>query len=193
MMPLLLGLIVFLGVHSLQIFADDGRGRLIARLGESQFKLTYSALSLIGLLLIIFGYGQARADASVLWSPPSGLRHLAFLLVPVAFILVASAYSPAGHIKAMVRHPMVLGVAVWALAHLLVNGTDADLVLFGGFLAWALFDYASALRRTETDVVQAAAVKSLRGDMIAVVIGLVLSAAFLFGLHDWLIGVPLLG
>ncbi|MEC5322956.1 NnrU family protein [Aurantimonas sp. A3-2-R12] len=111
----------------------------------------------------------------------------------MAFILVASAYSPAGHIKAVVRHPMVLGVAVWALAHLLVNGTDADLVLFGGFLAWALVDYASALRRTATDVVQAAAVKSLRGDMIAVVIGLVLSAAFLFGLHDWLIGVPLLG
>lgn len=193
MMPLLLGLVVFFGVHSLRIFAEDGRDRLIARLGESQFKLTYSALSLIGLLLIIFGYGQARADASLLWSPPTGLRHLAFLLVPVAFILVASAYSPAGHIKAAVRHPMVLGVAIWALAHLLVNGTDADLVLFGGFLAWALVDYASALRRTETGVAQAVAVKSLRGDIIAVVIGLVLSAAFVFGLHGWLIGVPLLG
>lgn len=191
-MPLALGLIVFFGVHSLQIFAEDGRGRLIARLGESQFKLTYSALSLIGLLLIIFGYGQARADASVLWSPPTGLRHLVFLLVPVAFILVASAYSPAGHIKAMVRHPMVLGVAIWALAHLLVNGTDADLVLFGGFLAWALVDYASALRRTATGTAQATAAKNLRGDLIAVVIGLVLSAAFLFGLHGWLIGVPLL-
>lgn len=193
MMPLLLGLVVFLGVHSLRIFAEDGPDRLIARLGESQFKLTYSALSLIGLLLIIFGYGQARADASLLWSPPTGLRHLAFLLVPVAFILVASAYAPAGHIKAAVRHPMVLGVALWALAHLLVNGTDADLVLFGAFLIWALVDYASALRRTVTDSAQAVAVKSLRGDIIAVVIGLVLSAAFLFGLHGWLIGVPLLG
>lgn len=193
MMPLLLGLIVFLGVHSLQIFADDRRDRLIARLGESQFKLTYSALSIVGLLLIIFGYAQARADASLLWSPPAGLRHLVFLLVPVAFILVASAYSPAGHIKAMVRHPMVLGVALWALAHLLVNGTDANLVLFGAFLIWALVDYASALRRTATGTAPTAVARNLRGDMIAVLAGLLLSAAFLFGLHGWLIGVPLLG
>ncbi|HEY9056699.1 MAG TPA: NnrU family protein [Aurantimonas sp.] len=193
MMPLLLGMIVFFGVHSLRIFAEDGPDRLIARLGESQFKLTYSALSLIGLLLIIFGYGQARADASLLWSPPAGLRHLAFLLVPAALILVVSAYAPTGHIKAAVRHPMVLGVALWALAHLLVNGTDADLVLFGGFLAWALVDYASALRRTATGATQATAEKGLRGDIIAVAIGLVLSGAFLYGLHGWLFGVPLLG
>ncbi len=193
MMTLLLGLIIFLGTHSLQIFAEEGRGQMIARLGESRFKMTYSALSIVGLLLIIFGYGQARADANLLWSPPIGLRHLAFLLVPVAFVLVATAYAPAGHIKAAVRHPMVLGVALWALAHLLVNGTSADLVLFGAFLIWALVDYANALRRTATGAAQAVAAKSLRGDMIAVLAGLVLSGAFLFGLHGWLIGVPLLG
>lgn len=193
MVTLILGLILLLGVHSVRIFAEDGRDRLIARLGQNRYKITYSALSLVGLLLIIFGYGQARIDATPLWSPPTGLRHLTFLLVPVAFVLVASAYVSPGYIKAAIRHPMVFGVAVWALAHLLANGTGVDVLLFGAFLVWALVDYASALRRTDGAGAEMGSVKSVRGDVIAVAVGLVLSALFLFGLHGWLIGVPLLG
>ncbi len=197
MLILIAGLVIFLGVHSIRIVSEAGRDRLFSRLGERRFKGAYSILSLVGFVLVVYGYGQARADTTQWWVPPSGLRHVTFILLPIAFILIASAYLPLGRIKAAVRHPMVLGVALWALGHLISNGTDADVVLFGAFFVWAVLDYLASLNRTGSlpaGVSAAAATRrSVIGDGLAVVIGLALTVAFVAGLHLWLIGVSPLG
>ena len=148
MLVLIAGLVLFLGVHSVRIVTETGRERWMSRLGEQRYKGVYSIVSLIGLIVLAYGYGIARQSAVAVYDPPAGLRHLALALVPIAFVLAAAAYAPPGHIKAAVRHPMVLGVALWAFAHLLANGTDADLVLFGAFFVWAVLDYVAAIRRT---------------------------------------------
>ena len=122
MTVLLLGLVLFLGVHSVRIVADDWRLRQIAALCEGRWKGVYSLLSAVGLVLVVWGYGLARTETVVLWSPPRGMAHAAALLTLVAFVLLAAAYVPGNAIKARLRHPMVLGVKVWALAHLLSNG-----------------------------------------------------------------------
>jgi len=144
---LVLGLILFLGVHSVRIVSDGWRARTLARVGEHAWKGVYSLLSGLGLVLIVWGYGLARRAPVVLWEPPPGMRHLAGLLTLAAFVGIAAAYVPRNAIKASLHHPMVLGVKVWALAHLLANGTLADVLLFGGFLAWAVFDFRAARRR----------------------------------------------
>jgi uncharacterized membrane protein len=144
---LVLGLILFLGTHSVRIFADGWRTRTIARLGEGPWKGLYSVLSVAGFALIVWGYGQARLEPVVLWSSPVWTRHLASLGVLVALVLLVAAYVPGNGIKARLHHPMVLGVKVWAFSHLVANNTLADLLLFGGFLAWAIADFASARRR----------------------------------------------
>lgn len=183
---LVLGLVLFLGIHSLRLAGDAPRARLITGIGETPYKLGYSVLSLLGLVLIGQGYREALAASGQVWLPPAGLRHLALLLVPVAFVLVAAAYAPAGRIKRAARHPMVLGVGLWALGHLLANGETANVVLFGAFLVWAVADYAASLRRAPHPV---AGPVSAVGDVAALAIGLGLAAAFLAGLHQWLIGV----
>ena len=144
---LVLGLILFLGVHSVRIVSDGWRARTLARVGEHAWKGVYSLLSGLGLVLIVWGYGLARQSPVLLWEPPPGMRHLAGLLTLAAFVGIAAAYVPRNAIKASLHHPMVLGVKVWALAHLLANGTLADVLLFGGFLAWAVFDFRAARRR----------------------------------------------
>src|SRR5207249_1404656 len=119
---LIAGLAVFLGVHSTRLVAEHWRTRQIARIGEGRWKLAYSAVSLAGLLLIIWGYGMARANPVVLWQAPAWAGHVAALLSVAAFVLVAAAYVPGTRIKAAIGHPMTLGVALWALGHLIVNG-----------------------------------------------------------------------
>jgi uncharacterized membrane protein len=141
MTALILGLIVFLGAHSVRIFAEDWRGRQVARLGPQGWKGVYSLVSLAGFVLIVWGYGLARAEPLPLWSPPVWTRHLAALLTLPAFVLLAAAYVPGTRIKAAVSHPMVLGVNIWAFSHLIANGTLADALLFGAFLAWAAFAF----------------------------------------------------
>jgi len=187
---LLAGLFIFLGVHSVRIFAEDWRQRHIARSGEAVWKIVYSLLSLAGFVLIVWGYGLARADPSAitLWHPPQWTRHVASLLTLPAFILVAAAYVPGTRIKAAIGHPMIVGVKLWALAHLIANGRVADLVLFGAFLVWAVFDFRAARRRDRAKGVRRTAVGVSR-DLIATVIGLALWMAFAFHLHAWLIGV----
>jgi uncharacterized membrane protein len=143
---LLLGLILFLGVHSTRIFADGFRSAQRARLGENGWKAAYSVASLVGFVLLVYGFGQARADSPVLWTPPVYMRHLAALLVAAAFVLLAAAYVPGNAIKAKLGHPMILGVKTWALAHLLANGRLVDVLLFGAFLVWAILDFASSRR-----------------------------------------------
>lgn len=188
MTALILGLLLFLGAHSVRIFADGWRSRQLARLGEGKWKGLYSVVSAIGFVLIIWGYGLARADPVLLWSPPLWTRHVAALLTVPAFMLLAAAYVPGTRIKARLGHPMVAGVKLWAFAHLLANGTLPAVVLFGAFLVWAVADFASARRRDR----RAGTVYppgSLVRDALAVVAGLVAWAAFAFLLHGWLIGV----
>lgn len=185
---LVLGLVVFLGVHSVRIVADDWRTARIAAMGERPWKLAYTVVSLIGFALIVYGYGQARQATALLYAPPIWMRHVAALLTLPAFILIAAAYVKGTRIKARVGHPMILGVKLWAFAHLLANGTAADVVLFGAFLVWAVLDYAAARKRDRV-AGTVYPVGPVSRDLIAVGVGGLAWAVFGFVLHGPLIGV----
>lgn len=190
---LIAGLISFLGVHSLRIFADDWREAQIARQGASAYKGVYSLASLAGLVLIVIGYGQARSAPIPLWDPPLWARHLSALLMLFAFVLITAAYVPRNHIRPAVKHPMVLGVKIWAAGHLLANGALADVLLFGGFLVWAVFNFRAARRRDRL-LGRSDAEGTLAGNVATIVIGTALWAVFAMYLHSWLIGVrPIVG
>jgi uncharacterized membrane protein len=189
---LLLGLILFLGVHSVRIVAEGWRTRTRERLGEGAWKGLYSLLSLLGFALIVWGYGQARQNPVVLWVPPVATRHGAALLMLISFVLLAAAYVPHNGFKSRLHHPMVLSVKVWALAHLLANGNLADLLLFGGFLAWAVLDFRSARQRDRAQGTVYPAAHS-GSTAMTVLAGLLAWAAFAFWGHQWLIGVSPLG
>ena len=192
MTVLILGLILFLGPHSVRIVAEPWRTQMLHRLGEKPWKGLYSLVSLIGFALIIWGYGLARYDLVVLWQPPVAMRHIASLLTLASFILLTAAYVPGNSIKARLRHPMILGVKLWAFAHLLANGMAADLVLFGAFLLWAVLDYRAARERDREQSISYGQGK-LVPSIVAVVIGTLLWAAFAFWLHRWWIGVAPFG
>ncbi len=185
---LVTGLIFFLAVHSVRIFADDWRSAQIAKMGEGAYKGIYSLASVIGLALIVLGYVQARTVPIVLWNPPLWTRHVSALLMLFAFVLIVAAYVPRNHIRPAVKHPMVLGVKIWAAGHLLANGTLADVLLFGGFLAWAVFDFRAARARDRRQG-RSDAKGTLAADVTTIVIGAVSWAAFAVYLHAWLIGV----
>jgi uncharacterized membrane protein len=189
---LVLGLLIFLGTHSTRIVADDWRTVTIAGVGEKRWKAIYSLLSIAGFVLIVIGYGAARQSPVVLYVPPVWTRHLAALLTIPAFVLLVAAYVPGNAIKRAVCHPMVAGVKLWALAHLLANGTLADVLLFGGFLVWAVFSFTAARRRDRRAGVTYPAGPGAR-TVITVVVGLLAWAAFAFALHRPLIGVAPFG
>lgn len=193
MAALVLGLVLFLGLHSTRIFAEGWRTQTMESFGEKEYKLLYSVLSIAGFALVVWGYGLARHDPVILWNqPPVWTRHLASLLTLAAFVLLVAAYVPGNAIKARLRHPMILGVKVWALAHLISNNTLADLVLFGSFLVWAVLDYRAARRRERT-----LATVMTQGPMsrtiLTVVVGVVAWAVFAMWAHRVLIGVSPLG
>ncbi|MBA5776833.1 NnrU family protein [Stappia sp. F7233] len=186
---LVAGLILFLGVHSLPITGKIRAG-LRSRLGEGGYKALFSLLSLAGLALIVLGYAQARAEgAPVLYDPPIWLRHVTMLLMVPVFVLLLAAYLP-GRIKAKVRHPMIVAIKIWALSHLLANGDVASALLFLAFLAWAVVDRVSLKRRGGIPAL-APGSAAARNDSIAIVGGLAIYGLFLWKLHGWLIGVPL--
>jgi uncharacterized membrane protein len=188
---LLIGLFVFLGAHSTRIFAEGWRSSMVEKLGANGWKGVHSLVSIAGLTLIVIGYGAARADPVLLWTPPIWTRHAASLLTLGAFVLLAAAYVPSNRIKAAVGHPMVAGVKLWAFAHLLSNGTLADILLFGTFLAWAIADFIAARRRDRL-----AGVTYNSGTVptvVTVLLGVVLWALFAFWLHRVLIGVAPFG
>jgi uncharacterized membrane protein len=189
---LILGLILFLGTHSVRVFADGWRTQMQGRLGEGGWKGAYSVLSLLGLVLIVLGYGAARENPTWLWVAPVWTRHLAALLTLLSFVLLAAAYAPGNAIKARLHHPMVLGVKVWAFAHLLANGTLADLLLFGGFLAWSVAAFAAARRRDRAAGTVYAPGRAMP-TVAAVVAGVVLWAVFAFWAHGALFGVKPFG
>ena len=184
----ILGLVIFLGVHSVRIVANDWRGAQIARRGEQAWKLAYTAVSLVGFALLLYGFGMARHDTAVLWNPPAAMRHLSALLTLIAFVLLAATYVPRNSVKARLHHPMVIGVALWALAHLLANRTLADLLLFGGFLAWSIASLMAARRRDRVAGTRYPA-GTTGGTLIAVVAGAAAWFAFAFWLHGLWIGV----
>jgi uncharacterized membrane protein len=188
MMFLVLGLLLFLGVHSVRVYADDWRTAQVIRLGEQGWKGVYGALSLAGFALLIWGFGLARAAPQVLWTPPTWSRHLAFLLTLLAFILLVAAYIPGTRIKAVVGHPMIVAVKVWALAHLLANGAVAHVVLFGAFLVWAIVDFAAARRRDRLAGTRYPAL-GIGRDLTAVGVGVLAWLLFARFGHEWLIGV----
>jgi uncharacterized membrane protein len=186
---LILGLVLFLGVHSVRIVAEDWRARQRARLGENAWKGLYSLISIAGFVLIVWGYGLARQQPVVLWQPlPTFVRHIASLLTLLAFVLLVAAYVPRNGIKARLHHPMVLGVKSWAFAHLIANHTLADLLLFGGFLVWAALSFRAARRR---DAAQGTVYPAgtLVGTLLTVVIGVALWLGFALWAHGAWIGI----
>lgn len=187
MTALIAGLVIFIGVHSLRIFAEDWRTRQLARLGEPRWKAMYSLSSALGLGLIVWGVGLARTESPTVWLPPTGMRHVAALLTLPAFILLVAAYVQGNRIKRAVGQPMAAAVALWAVAHLLANGRLSDVWLFGGFLAWSLLSFDAAQRRDRA----AGVVRIVGGvsrDALTVIIGMLAWAVFAGFLHAWMIG-----
>jgi uncharacterized membrane protein len=186
---LVIGLVIFLGIHSIQIFAPGLRESIRSRLGEGPWKGIYSLISLLGFVLIVYGFGLARQSPVVLYTPPQWLRHAAFLFMLPVFPLLIAAYLP-GRIKTAAKHPMLAAVKFWAFAHLLANGMLADALLFGGFLAWAVLDRISLKKRPQN---LRTAPPGRFNDAIAVIAGLALYALFIGWAHARLFGVSPLG
>jgi uncharacterized membrane protein len=189
MHALVAGLALFLGIHSVSIVAPRARDRWAQALGPNLWRLLYSVVALAGFVLLVRGYAAARVDPVVLYVPAGWTRHLVMLLMLPVFVLLFAAYLP-GRIKSAAKHPMLVAVKLWATAHLLVNGMLADVLLFGGFLAWAVLDRISLKRRTPRPVPGAS--PSRYNDVLAVVLGLAAYGAFVVWLHPALIGVPVL-
>jgi uncharacterized membrane protein len=181
-------LMLFLGCHSVRILADGWRADQIRRLGALGWKAVFSVVSLLGLAMVVWGYGAARVDSVHLWMPPIATRHIAALLMLLSFVLLTAAYVPGSRLKAKVRHPMVLGVKVWALAHLLANGRLADVVLFGSFLLWAVLSYRAARQRDRVAGHAPLPLHSGR-DVITAFVGIFAWIIFTLWLHGPLIGV----
>ncbi len=192
MVELLLGLLVFLGVHSTRIFADGWRSAMIERIGPLAWKGLYALLSLLGFWLLIRGWQQVRLEPQVLWTTPVALRHVAALLMLPASVLWVAAYVPGNGIRARLHHPMVLGTKTWALSHLLANNSLADLLLFGTFLLWSVVLFVASRRRDRREQRPAVAGRMLP-TVVTVLLGLGLWAALAFWLHAALIGVRPMG
>ncbi|GAA0706213.1 NnrU family protein [Dokdonella soli] len=185
---LILGLLIFLGAHSLRVFADGWRTRMIARFGANAWKGLFALVSIVGFVLIAWGFGLARQQPVLLYAPPAVLKHLNALFTLVAFVLVAAAYVPRNHAKAAIGHPMLAGVKLWAFGHLLATGMLHDVVLFGAFLLWAIADFVVSRRRDRRAGTTYPA-GTLSGDGATLAIGVALWAVFAFLLHVRWIGV----
>ncbi len=190
MLPLVLGLLVFFLVHLVPTQVDLRQG-LAGRLGENGYRAAFSVAALIGLILIIVGFGKLQVMAGKnpeIWSPPVWTRHIAFLLMLPAMVLIVAAYVPS-QIRTATKHPMLAAIKLWATAHLLANGDLASILLFGSFLGYTAYDRISVKRR---HVKVPAPPQGWVNDIIVVAAGLALYGAMLTIGHAWLIGVPLL-
>jgi uncharacterized membrane protein len=190
MLILIIGIVVFLGVHTLTTFRDIRAG-LIGRFGLGPYKIGHSVVALIGFVLIVWGFSRYRAEDWVqLWVPPAGMRHLTILLMWFAFVALAAMGPKPGRIRGWLRHPMLVAIKIWALAHLLANGDLGGMILFGAFLAWAVFDRIAVKRRGDIGAPRIDAFT--RADLMALVIGTIAYVAMIF-LHPVLIGVRVMG
>lgn len=185
---LIAGLLIFIGTHSLRIIAPEWREQMIARLGNGPWRGIISVLSIVGFVLLIQGYDAARVHPVPIYEPPYWLHHVTVVLMLVAAIFVAASQVPRNSIKARMGHPLVLSVKTWALAHLLSNGTLADLLLFGTFLLWAVVDFASARRRDRANGT-AYPEGAIGNTVVTVIVGAAIWAAFAFYLHARWVGV----
>jgi uncharacterized membrane protein len=192
MLLLVLGLVLFLGLHSTRIFADGWRTATIGKIGPLPWKGLYSVLSLLGFVMLVWGFRLARQDTLVLWSSPSWMKHVTAVLMMVSFILIAAAYVPRNSIKARLHHPLVLAVKVWALAHLLSNGVAADVLLFGAFLLWAVLGFRAARQRDRASNAVYPPGNAI-STTITIALGLLGWSVFALFLHGPLIGVRPLG
>ena len=188
MLLLIVGLVVFLGIHSLSIVNRGFRNDMATKLGEIPWKAVYSIVSLVGFVLLVKGYGIARMDPVILYAPPAWTRHLTMLLMLPVFPMFLSAHLP-GRIKATLKHPMLAATKLWAVAHLISNGGLHDVILFGAILAWAVADRIAVKRRAEP---APAVVDKTSNDIIAVVAGLVVYVGFVVWAHGAWIGVSLM-
>jgi len=189
MIWLIIGLALFLGVHSVRMVAPAYRDQFIDQRGEKPWKGIYSVIAVIGLVVLIWGYGQARMDAPILYVPPVWTRHIALLLMWPALIIFIASALPAGKIKAAVKHPMILGVKIWALAHLLANGDLASVLLFGSFLVWAVGNRIACKRRGDPRYDNPV----IRNDIIAAISGSLFWIWFIIQGHRLLFGVSPIG
>jgi uncharacterized membrane protein len=192
MLTLILGLFLFLGVHSTRIFADGWRTTAIGKIGPLPWKGLYSALSLLGFVVLVWGFRMARQDTLVLWSSPPWMKHVTAVLMMVSFILIAAAYIPRNSIKARLHHPLVLAVKVWAFGHLLSNGVAADVLLFGAFLLWAALSYRTSRQRDRANHTVYPPGNAI-STTITITAGLLAWSVFALFLHGPLIGVRPLG
>ena len=192
MLLMILGLAIFLGVHSTRIFADDWRTQMIGRMGALPWKGLYALVSIVGFIILVIGFRQWRAESTVLYVTPNWTKHITALLMVLAFILFVAAYIPKNWFKARFHHPQVLAVKTWAVSHLLAVGVVADVVLFGAFLVWAVLSFSAARRRDRENNVMYAPGNAI-GTTITIAAGLVLWSVFALLLHGPLIGVRPLG
>jgi uncharacterized membrane protein len=183
---LIIGIAIFLGMHSISIATPWLRARAVASMGPNGWRGVYSFVSAAGFVLILYGYHMARLAPVVLYMPPAWMRYVTFLLMLPVFPLVLAAYLP-GCIKTAMKHPMLAAVKLWAFAHLLASGLLADVVLFGAFLVWAICDRVSLTRRPPQAI--RTAPPGRFNDLIAVVAGLALYVFFILWAHARLFGV----
>ena len=185
MIYLVIGLIFFFAIHLIRILAPQWREARIAAMGENKWKGMYTIASLLSLVLLIWGYAQARYGAPILFTPPDWAPHLVILLMAIALILMMAGNLPAGRITQAVKHPFLTAIKIWAFAHLLANGDLASLIMFASFLAYAVFVRIAIKRRGTSNPVAT----SSTSDIISIISGLAIWALLVFWLHDWLIGV----
>lgn len=185
MAVLIVGLVIFLGAHSFHALMPGNRKVAIGRLGEQGYKGVFSIVSLIGLALIIWGFGRAAANPVTLYAPPFWLRHLTEALMLLALVLAIASAVPAGYIARFFRHPLLIATILWATAHLIVNGEIATTLLFGAFLVWAIFDLVAQKGRLKMP----RAAPSWRFDVVAVVVAAVVYGLLVWRVHLWLFGV----
>jgi uncharacterized membrane protein len=191
LLVMIAGLALFLGVHTLTT-RRDLRGRMVASLGDGTYKILYSLVSAVGLALIVWGFAKYRATGWIdVWTPPVAMRHLTAALMLPAVILVVASYIR-GRIYTRLKHPMLAGVKLWALAHLLANGDLGSIILFGSFLAWAVFDRISLKRRGDAGA-PPIPVGGPTNDLIAIAVGVIAYLALAFAFHPVVIGVPVFG
>lgn len=189
MTTFLIGLILFLGIHTIRIVAPGLRDAAVARLGLQPWKGVYSLIALVGFVMLVMGWPEARATAITVWTPPAGMKHLTMLLMLPVLPLLLATYLP-GRIKSTVKHPMLVATKLWAAAHLLPNGQLHEIILFAGFLVWAVLDRISIKRRP--DAVNPAPSGWTVKDGMAIVLGLGLYGLFVASAHGWLFGMPLM-
>ncbi len=185
---LVLGIVLFFGLHLVRVVAPGLRSAMIARLGESGWKGAYSIASIVALVILIYGFGQAR-DMTPIWTPPFWMSHITILLMLFALICLVASLLPAGHIAVRTKHPMVLSVKIWALAHLLSNGDGAAILLFAAFLGWGVILRISLKRRERAGEITLRPFVSAKYDLYAIVIGVIVWALIIWKLHAWIIGV----